>query len=112
MALKPQKTARKSSPDGLERHGFMRTHKVALALWKRSVLWLLIGTIKSHTDLVARSRALTRQIAAVSSSGGYDQFARLQRCKFLKTRRFPANSRLVSGQIDAYHIDPIYEFMT
>ena len=68
---------------------------------------------KSSLDgLVARSTALTRQIAAVSSSGGYDQFARLQRCKFLKTRRFPANSRLVSGQIDKYHIDPIYEFMT
>jgi hypothetical protein len=40
MALKPQKYARKSSPDGL----------------------------------VVRSRALTRQIAAVSSSEGYDQF--------------------------------------
>ena len=68
---------------------------------------------KSSPDgLVARSRALTRQIAAVSALGGYDQFARLLRCKFLKTRRFPANSRLVSGQIDSYHIDPIYEFMT
>jgi hypothetical protein len=78
MALKPQKYARKSSPDGL----------------------------------VARSRALTRQIAAVSSLEGYDQFARLQRCKFLKTRRFPANSRLVPGQIDLCHIDHIYEFMT
>jgi len=78
MALKPQKYARESSPDGL----------------------------------VARSRALTRQIAAVSTSGGYDQFARLQRCKFLKTKRFPANPRLVSGQIDSYHIDPVYEFMT
>jgi len=78
MALKPQKYARKCSPNGL----------------------------------VARSRALTLQIAAVSASEGYDQFARLQRCKFLKTKRFPANSRLVSGQIDSYHIDPIYEFMT
>jgi len=78
MALKPQKYARKSLPNGL----------------------------------VARSIALTRQIAAVSSSEGYDQFARLLRCKFLKTRRFPANSRLVSRQIDAYHIDPVYEFMT
>ena len=68
---------------------------------------------KSSPDgLVARSRALTQQIAAVSASEGYDQFARLQRCKFLKTRRFPANSHLVSGQIDKYHIDPIYEFMT
>jgi len=53
MALKPQKYARKSSPDGL----------------------------------VARSRALTRQIAAVSSSKGYDQFAPLLRCKFLKTKK-------------------------
>ena len=78
MAMKPQKYARKSSPDGL----------------------------------VARSRALTRQIAAVSSSEGYDQFARLQRCKFSKTVRFPANPRLVSGQIDSYHIDPVHEFMT
>ena len=68
---------------------------------------------KSSPDgLVARSRALTRQIAAVSSSEEYDQFARLQRCKLLKTKRFPANSRLVSGQIDSYHIDPVYEFMT
>ncbi len=53
MALKPQKHASKSSPDGLERHGFMRTHKVALALWKRSVLWLSIVSIESHTDLVS-----------------------------------------------------------
>ena len=78
MALKPQKYARKSSPDGL----------------------------------VARSRVLTQQIAAVSSSEGYDQFARLLRRELLKTIRFPANSRLVSGQIDSYHIDPIHEFMT
>ena len=78
MALKPQKYASKSLPDGL----------------------------------AARSRALTGQIAAVSSSGGYDQFARLQRCKFLKTGRFPANPRLVSAQYDSYHLDPAYEFMT
>ncbi len=77
MALKPQKYARKSSPDGL----------------------------------VARSRVLTRQIAAVSASEGYDQFARLQHCKFLKTERYPANSRFVSGQIDSYHIDPVHDFM-
>ena len=68
---------------------------------------------KSLPDaLVARSRALTRQVSTVSSSKRYDQFARLQRCKFWKTGRFPANSRLVSGQIDSYHIDPVYEFMT
>jgi hypothetical protein len=49
------------------------------------------ASLKSLPDVVARSRDLTRQITAVSSSEGYDQFARLQRCKFLKTKRFPAN---------------------
>ena len=62
--------------------------------------------------LVARSGAFRLQIAALSSLDGYNHVARLQRCKFLKTRRFHANSRLVSGQIDSYHIDSHYEFLT
>ena len=78
MALNPQKSAGKGSPDGL----------------------------------VARSTGVTRRTAAESSSGRDDQLARLQHCKFLKTSRFPANSRLVSGQIDSYHIDPSYELMS
>lgn len=39
----------------LERHGFMPIHKVAPALWKRSVLWDLIDSIKTHTDLRAEA---------------------------------------------------------
>ena len=39
----------------LERHGFIRTHEVVPALWKRSVPWFLIDTIKNHTDLAAEA---------------------------------------------------------
>jgi len=46
--------------------------------------------------LFAFPGTLTRQIAAIVVSFGYDQFAQLQRCKLLKTKRFPANLRLVS----------------
>jgi uncharacterized protein with PIN domain len=60
----------------------------------------------------AHSSPLTQQIAAVLSSFGYDQFDQLQRCKLLKTKSFPASLRLVSEQIDSYHIDPVYESMT
>ena len=68
---------------------------------------------KSAPDgLFAHSSALTLQIEAVLTSFGYDQFVRQQRCKFLKTRRFPANLRLVSKQIDSYHFDPVYGSVT
>jgi len=66
----------------------------------------------TQVGLDARPSALTLQIEAVSASGGYDQFVRKRRCKLLKTKRFPACLRLVSGQIDSYQIDPDYEFMT
>ncbi len=67
---------------------------------------------RSLDGLVARSRPLTRQIEVVLSPEGHDQFPRLRRCKPLKTKRFPAVLRLVSGKIDSYHFDPDYEFMT
>ncbi len=67
---------------------------------------------RSLDGLVARSRPLTRQIDVVSLPEGYGQFPRLRRCKPLKTKRFPAVLRLVSGKIDSYHFDPDYEFMT
>ncbi len=68
---------------------------------------------KSVQDgLFAHSSALTQQIEAVLPSFGYHQFVQQQRCKFLKTKRFPANLRLVSEQIDSYHFDPVYESMT
>ncbi|GBF28336.1 hypothetical protein MnTg02_03400 [bacterium MnTg02] len=67
---------------------------------------------RSRDGLVARSRPLTRQIAVVSTSSGYGHFSWLQRCKTLKTKRFPAVLRLVSRKIDSYHFDPVYEFMT
>ncbi len=67
---------------------------------------------RSQDGLVAHSRPLTPQIDAVSASFGYDQFVQLLRCKFLKTKRFPENLRLVSEQIDSYHIDPIYGSVT
>ena len=56
-----------------------------------------------------------KQIAAVLSSAGYGQFVQLLRCKFLKTKRFPANLRLVSEQIDTYHFNPadgVYDLMS
>ena len=67
---------------------------------------------RPQDGLVAHSRPLTLQIEAVCASLRYDQFVRLQRCKLLKTKRFPAILRLVSEQIDSYHFDPVYEFMT
>ncbi len=70
-------------------------------------------TRKSSPDgLVVRTGALMRQITTVSSSVRYTQFARLNLCKFLKTIVFPVNLRPVSGQINAYHIDPVHEFIT
>ncbi len=76
MAVKLQKYARKSAPDGLFTH----------------------------------SSALTLQIAAVLTSCRYDQFAQLQRCKLLKTKRFPANLRPISQQIDSHHFNPVFKF--
>jgi len=43
---------------------------------------------------------------------GYGQFARLMRCKALKTIWFPAPSRLLCKQICSYHCNPVYESMT
>jgi len=67
---------------------------------------------RTLNGLVAHSRALTRQIEAVSTSFGYDQFIQVQRCKLLKAIRLPATLRLVSEQIDSYHFDPVYGSMT
>jgi len=39
-------------------------------------------------------------------------FCQQQRCKPLKTGRFPAGLRLVSDQIHATHFNLIYEFVT
>lgn len=39
---------------------------------------------------------------------GYDRFTWLQRCKTLKTGRFPSVFRLVSNQIGSYHLHAFY----
>jgi len=67
---------------------------------------------RSQDGLVARLRPLTQQIAVVLASLAYGQLSWLQRCKTLKTERFPAGLRLVSRKIAPYHFDPFYEFMT
>ncbi len=42
----------------------------------------------------------------------WDELARQQRCKPLKTSRFPARPRLVSAQIHLHHFNLIYESAT
>lgn len=41
---------------------------------------------------------------------GYGRLARLQRCKLLKTGRFPASSRLASEHVGSDHFNQINEF--
>ena len=63
---------------------------------------------RTQDGLVAHPKPLTRQIAAALAFDLSGHFARLLRCKLLKTGRFPASLRLANEQTVSDHFDPVY----
>jgi hypothetical protein len=59
-----------------------------------------------------RAKSFHWRIEVLLASCGQGIFSLPQRCKILKTIRFPAPLRLAGEKICSCHYDPVYEFMT